>query len=291
MYDTYKHIILRDGSFTAGYKHFHMHHNSAQDRQVLFTTLRFIRVISGHAVWQVGTHRIAVAPGDIISVNNMEVRQFLSVEDDFHGEIFAFLPTLFGSDADCLRLFYSRSTSFDPLIDKELDCYDTINRFLDLIAQTFASPDKEARSVLISSLLISITALLLRETALKHPDAFAPTNASNSNAGAIIAETVRYINTHIGNEFGVSQLSEHVNLSRSYYTRLFQSITGTTPGVFLARCRVQNAVRLMINDSINILDAAMLSGFCSSSGFYKTFRAVCGMSPGEYLKYIRSTST
>ena len=143
MYDTYKHIILRDGSFTAGYKHFHMHHNSAQDRQVLFTTLRFIRVISGHAVWQVGTHRIAVAPGDIISVNNMEVRQFLSVEDDFHGEIFV----------------------------------------------------------------------------------------------------------------------------------------------------VQNAVRLMINDSINILDAAMLSGFGSSSGFYKTFRAVCGMSPGEYLKYIRSTST
>lgn len=37
MYDTYKHIILRDGSFTAGYKHFHMHHNLAQDRQVLFT--------------------------------------------------------------------------------------------------------------------------------------------------------------------------------------------------------------------------------------------------------------
>lgn len=290
MYDTYKYVILRDGSFAAGYKHFHIHH-ATEGRQFLFTTLRLVRVISGHAVWQIGNHRMTIAPGDIIAVNNVEVRQFLSVEDDFHGEIFAFLPTLFGSDADCLRLFYGRSLSFDPLIDKELDCYDTINRLLDLTAQTFASPDREARGVLISSLLISATALLLREIALKHPNAFAPTNASNCNSGTIIAETVRYINAHIGDEFGVSELAAHVNLSRSHYTRLFQSMTGTTPGAFLARCRVQNAVRLMINDSINILDAAMLSGFSSSSGFYKTFRAVCGMSPGEYLRHIRSTST
>lgn len=290
MYDNYKYVILRDGSFAAGYKQFHIHHTT-EGRQFLFTTLRFMRVISGRAVWQIGNHRISISPGDIIAVNNVEVRQFLSVEDDFHGEIFAFLPTLFGSDADCLRLFYGRSLSFDPLIDKELDCYDTVNRLLDLTAQTFASSDKEARSVLISSLLISATALLLRETALRHPDSFAPTNASNCNSGAIIAETVRYINANIGNEFGVSKLSSHVNLSRSHYTRLFQSMTGTTPGAFLARCRVQNAVRLMINDSRNILDAAILSGFGSSSGFYKTFHSVCGMSPGEYLKYIRNTST
>lgn len=289
MYDTYKYVILRDGSFAAGYKHFHIHH-ATEGRQFLFTTLRLVRVISGHAVWQIGNHRMTIAPGDIIAVNNVEVRQFLSVEDDFHGEIFAFLPSIFGSDAACLRLFYGRSPSFDPLIDKELDCYDTINRLLDLTAQTFTSPDQEMRGILVSSLLISATALLLREISAKHPHAFAPTNTSNCNAGAIIAETVRYINTHISNEFGVSELSAHVNLSRSHFTRLFQGMTGTTPGAFLAKSRVQNAIRLMINDSRNILDAAMLSGFGSSSGFYKTFRSVCGMSPREYLRSIRNTS-
>lgn len=289
MYDNYKYVILRDGSFAAGYKRFRIHH-ATEGRHFLFTTLRLVRVTRGHAVWQIGNHRISIAPGDIIAINNVDVRQFLSVDDDFRGEIFAFLPTLFGSDADCLRLFYGRSPGFDPLIDKDLDCYDTINRLLDLTAQTFTSPDGEARGALISSLLISATALLLRETAMKHPDAFAPTNASNRNSGAIISETVRYINANIGNEFGVSTLASHVNLSRSHYTRLFHSMTGTSPGAFLARCRVQNAIRLMINDSRNILDAAILSGFSSSSGFYKTFRAVCGMSPGEYLRSIRSTS-
>jgi AraC-like DNA-binding protein len=290
MYDIYDHIIQRDGSFTAGYKRFHLNTNKAQGRQFLFTTLRLMRVLEGHAVWQIGSHRIAISPGDIIAVNNVEVRQFLSVEGDFYGEIFAFLPTIFGSDAACLRLFYGRSPSFDPLIDKKFECYDAINRLLDLTAEAFASPDREARSILVSSLLISASALLLREIAANQPDAFASANAGGLNAGMVISETVRYINTHISDEFGVAELSAHVNLSRSYYSRLFQSMSGTTPGAFLARCRVQNAVRLMINDSRNILDAAMLSGFGSSSGFYKTFRAVCGMSPGEYLRHIRSTS-
>ena len=47
--------------------------------------------------------------------------------------------------------------------------------------------------------------------------------------------------------------------------------------------KVQAVLRRMNGSRENVLDTAMACGFTSSSGFYKTFRVVCGMPPRAYL--------
>ena len=285
MHDSYDAVVTDNGSFLAAYSICRIagvpEHGGSF---FLFTTLRILRVRSGRADWRIGSRTVSIAPGDIIVVNNVEARQFLRIEGNFEAEIFAFLPMVFGRETDCLRLFYSRAPEFSPRIDPALPCFSDVSALLDMLSAAFLAEDSASRRTLVTSLLTAAVTMLLDDIGRHAPASLCTADSDSRTAASVIAGAVHEINANIREEFGVGELAARMNLSRGYFTRMFRACTGVTPGAFIARCRVQNAVRLMMSGSCNVLDAAMASGFGSSSGFYKTFAAVCGMPPGEYLK-------
>lgn len=285
MHDSYEAIVNDNGSFLAGYHIFRIANVPENgDNFNLFTTLRILRVRHGCADWRIGSRIVSIAPGDIIAVNNVEVRQFIRIEGEIEADIFAFLPMVFGRDTDCLRLFYSRAPEFSPRIDPALPCFAGVSVLLDMLSAAFMSEDTASRRTLVTSLLTAAVTMLLDDIGCHAPASLCATDTHSRTAAAVIAGAVHEINANIREEFSVGELAARMNLSRGYFTRMFRAYTGVTPGSFIARCRVQNAVRLMMSGNYNVLDAAIASGFGSSSGFYKTFAAVCGMPPGDYLK-------
>ena len=284
MFDSYEHTLTHNGRFVAGYKHCDVTRDSMG--AYLFTTLRLLRVLRGSADWKIGKRVFKLREGDIIAVNNAEVRQFVHVDpcQGFLCEIFAFLPTIFGSESECLRLFYDRGPEFVPVFDSGLPGFENVDRILDLLREAFCSD--EDLYAYISGLLSAAASGLVRGIGKIAPGTLGSDGDLHGGA-EIVSGAIRYINDNISNEFSVAELAAALNLSRGYFTSLFTRCAGTTPAEFINRCRITNVITLLGGKKMNILDAAFASGFGSSSGFYRTFGAVCGMTPSEYLRCSR----
>ena len=82
-------------------------------------------------------------------------------------------------------------------------------------------------------------------------------------------------------------VAEHVGLSPFYFSKLFNEYMGISFPDYLSGIRVQNAINLLLNDSLSITECAFMAGFQSTTRFNKLFREVTGTTPREYRKLHR----
>lgn len=282
MFDNYIYKAERNGAFLAGYTTCAL--KGDLHPSFLFTTLRIVRVLSGDAQWKIGSKIHHIKKGDIVVVNNLEPRQFLKTSDDnFVCEIFALSPGILGAESYCFSLFYNHTDKFNPIINQTIKNTHQIHTLLDLIKEKFAvvTPHNQ---IVIQNLIISVIADILDlMDVYSHGEQIMETNPNVSSAN-IVVRSIEYINQNLTNNLFVSTLSENAGISREYFCKIFRKYTGTTPSSFINRCKINNVIHLITTKDINILDAAFESGFSTSSGFYKTFKELCGMSPKEFLK-------
>ena len=69
-------------------------------------------------------------------------------------------------------------------------------------------------------------------------------------------------------------------MDRNTLTRQFRRIIGLTPGEYIRRKRLETAYEL-IRQGTGVLHAGYMSGFAEYSVFYRAFRQVYGISPGQ----------
>ena len=94
---------------------------------------------------------------------------------------------------------------------------------------------------------------------------------------------IDYIEKNLSQIHDVSEVADRMHVSRTYLYKLFSKYTGYTPKGYITHCRILRFLNLITTSNTTVLDAAMHCGFESQSGFYKTFRTVCGTTPTEYL--------
>ncbi|WP_414940385.1 helix-turn-helix transcriptional regulator [Amycolatopsis sp. cmx-11-51] len=80
----------------------------------------------------------------------------------------------------------------------------------------------------------------------------------------------------------VEDLARVAMFSKFYFTRMFQRVTGISPGRFLTAIRLQEAKRLLLTTSINVIEVSHLVGYSSVGTFSTTFSKAVGVSPTEY---------
>lgn len=284
MFDKYLYRVEKDGAFYAGYTLCKLSGNTHP--VFLFTSLRIIKVLSGAAQWKIGSEIYVVQKDDIVVVNNIQPRQFMNVlEAPFECEIFAFSPAVFQNASDCLSLFYNQSDKFNPVISKSIANSGEIYTLLAILKSRFQSASRYSQYSIIgiSGILSAIFSHVLMCIEQASPDMLHAPGYAKSYAAKIAAQSIEYINKNISKEIDVSVLAKNANLSRVYFSKVFHKYTGITPASFISRCRINNVIHLLSTQDINVLDAALASGFKTSSGFYKTFHAICGMPPKAFL--------
>lgn len=77
-------------------------------------------------------------------------------------------------------------------------------------------------------------------------------------------------------------LADSAILSKFYFTRVFRSVTGTSPGRFLAAIRLFKAKNLLLQTSMSVTDIAYNVGYNSLGTFTSRFTRSVGISPGRY---------
>ncbi len=108
-------------------------------------------------------------------------------------------------------------------------------------------------------------------------------------APAAEARVLDNIRTHPRGRLSLADLAAAAGISTGHFARAFRHSVGETPHRFVRRQRVEHACQLLGGGGrrTTLVDAALRSGFSSQSHLTRCFRAVCGVTPGEWLRRER----
>lgn len=98
---------------------------------------------------------------------------------------------------------------------------------------------------------------------------------------------IEYMWDHYSEPITLDRLANCAFLSRFYFSRLFRSRTGTSPGRFLAAVRLAKSKDLLLFTERRIGDIACSVGYDSIGTFTSRFTRSVGMSPGKYRELCR----
>jgi TolB-like protein/AraC-like DNA-binding protein len=100
-----------------------------------------------------------------------------------------------------------------------------------------------------------------------------------------LAKITAIIEENISNEqFGVSELADAMNMSRSNLLRKVKKETKLSVSQLISQVRLKRAMELLRTSSMNVSEVSHQVGFNSTSYFIKCFREYYGYPPGEVGK-------
>ena len=99
-----------------------------------------------------------------------------------------------------------------------------------------------------------------------------------------IAAVLRNLDEEISEPLSLARLAGAAGMSRYYFLRTFQRVTGQTPWRFILSLRLALVARNLTMGRGTVLEAAVASGFSDLSEFTRQFRRHFGVTPGFYRR-------
>ena len=99
---------------------------------------------------------------------------------------------------------------------------------------------------------------------------------------AFIQQAKEYIAKNYEKNISLTDISEHVYLNPSYFSRIFKQQCGINVVDYVNKVRVDVAKELLRNTNMKIVDVAEKVGFNSSGYFSNVFRRYTGGNPKDY---------
>ncbi|MBE9010195.1 helix-turn-helix transcriptional regulator [Pseudanabaenaceae cyanobacterium LEGE 13415] len=90
---------------------------------------------------------------------------------------------------------------------------------------------------------------------------------------------VDYIEAHLDQDLGLSELAAITKMSPHYFSQLFKQATGVTPHQFVIRARVERAKELLVKGEMSIAEVAKQVGFVDQSHLHRHCKKLLGVTP------------
>ena len=100
-------------------------------------------------------------------------------------------------------------------------------------------------------------------------------------------QLIQTVSAQPGQKFSLQQLADSAHISTTYLHRIFRTQLGMTPGIYLAKVRMEESKLLLREGTLSMGEIAKQLGFSSQQQFSRQFRAVTGMTPSEYVRTLR----
>jgi AraC family transcriptional regulator len=97
----------------------------------------------------------------------------------------------------------------------------------------------------------------------------------------IILKSVQYIEENLKEEISVLDMAKSVYYSLYHFIRLFQSVTGFSPGAYLQQRRLSEALKELNNTDKKIIEIAIDYQFNSHEAFTRAFKKQFGINPRQ----------
>lgn len=258
-----------------------MHHYHWHD----FMELSYVR--SGEGVFEIENKSYTIAAGDIVVINDVERHRVVYDERrTLHETVFHFDRSVLGSEEESdfdygyLRPFLIHGADFvnkSPLRGED-KC--RAGKIVQNISQEYLHK-KPYYEMMIRAELLTLITLLVRA-------AGTVTNRRNGGTRNRFRTSVRirpmlkYMTDYLHTELTLGGLAERFSVNSSYLSSLFKRQMGVSFTAYLANIRVRSAVELLNAGALNSCEIAQRCGFSSQAQFYRCFKRVMGMNPGQY---------
>lgn len=91
-----------------------------------------------------------------------------------------------------------------------------------------------------------------------------------------------------GEPLSLADMAETATFSKFYFSRVFRSVTGTSPGRFLTAIRLYRAKQLLLKTPLSVTDIAYKVGYNSLGTFTSRFTRSVLFSPARYRSSSRA---
>lgn len=94
-----------------------------------------------------------------------------------------------------------------------------------------------------------------------------------------------FIQENIQSDMSLDEISQHANLSKYHFLRMFRQQFGITPHQYILNCRV-NRAREDLESGTPLDDVVFQYGFSDLSHFNRRFKPTYGMTPRQYQQHF-----
>lgn len=97
-----------------------------------------------------------------------------------------------------------------------------------------------------------------------------------------VLRVVRSMHENLSEQLTINDMARTAMFSKFHFSRVFQRVTGLSPGRFLSAVRLQEAKRLLASTTLTVTDISHRVGYSSVGTFSSRFTSSVGVSPTKY---------
>ena len=120
----------------------------------------------------------------------------------------------------------------------------------------------------LSNIMMRFTDCVFILTGVKHVD--------------VIYRAIEYIRRNYMKKVTLEEVALYVYLSPAYFSKIFKEEMKDNFNSYLNRVRIEMSKKLLLDDSISLVDVSSYVGYEDQSYFSKVFKKMVGVSPGKY---------
>ncbi|WP_167607714.1 AraC family transcriptional regulator [Maribellus sediminis] len=105
-----------------------------------------------------------------------------------------------------------------------------------------------------------------------------------------VDQAIIYMQKNLNKFLTIKEIASHVELSESHFSKIFRNKTGSSPLDYFINLKLQEAIRLLTNQSLKIKEVAFKLGYSDPYYFTRIFSKHIGSSPGTFVKTINPQS-
>lgn len=109
-------------------------------------------------------------------------------------------------------------------------------------------------------------------------------NLLSTAADDAVARACRWLEDNHARPVRIGELAEATHLTERTLLRRFRKAVGRSPSQYLQAVRVERAKRLLETGGESAGEIASMVGYADAASFFKAFRELTGLTPGEYRR-------
>jgi len=238
------------------------------------SSMEIMKVLEGRIKLRIGAIDYECEKGDIIFVLPSMLHGVTSLTEDAAIEGIVFETSLI--DMPSIQVDFSelfrRNHHIQYIIKENDEIYDEMNMYIGKILKVYGTFSANAR-IHLAAYLLMIMGLLISKYLLEI--------SIHDTDYKKLVPVLQYIDTHYTEKIQISELSNLIHVCDDRLIRLFKDVIGETPVEYIVSIRVEQALKLLMEDDLSIAEIAERSGFGSATYMSRVFKQKLGVTPGK----------
>lgn len=178
-----------------------------------------------------------------------------------------------GSRSNCFEEFFGKVINFEQSNrSRTNDRLKLFNEILKALESGFSKENINYANMCLNSLLASFFYVETFRLAKGY---------QNSSP---VDKSILFMQENINKLVTIKELASHVKLSESHFSKIFRNKTGSSPLDYFINLKMQEAIRLLTNQSFKIKEVAYKLGYNDPYYFTRIFTKHIGSSPASFVK-------